>query len=65
MLMRQKSPSLPKNLAFGTFGKLPIVFSTKVYLPYLLYSMNQKCCLLHLTKQNYLLKTFCYKLKSC
>ena len=25
---------------------------------YLLYSMTQRCCLLHLIKQNYLLKTF-------
>ena len=58
MLIKQKSPSLPKNLALGTFGKLPVVFSTKVNLLYLLYSMTQKCCLLHLIKQNCLLKTF-------
>ena len=30
-------PSLPKNLALGTFGKL-LMFSTKVDLQYLLYS---------------------------
>ena len=42
----------------GTFGKLLIVFSTKVNLLYLLYSTDRRCCLLHLTKQNYLLKTF-------
>ena len=29
----------------------------KVNLLYLLYSMDQRCCLLHLIKQNYLLKT--------
>ena len=52
------SPSLPRNLALGNFGKLLIVFSTKVNLLYLLYSMDQRCCLLHLIKQNYLLKTF-------
>ena len=45
------------NLALGTFGKLLIVFSTKVKLLYLLYSTDWKCCLLHLIKQNYLLKT--------
>ena len=32
MLIKEKSPSLPRNLALETFGKLPIVFSTKVNL---------------------------------
>ena len=32
MLIKQKSPSLPRNLALRTFGKLLIVFSTKVNL---------------------------------
>ena len=27
MLIKPKSPSLPRNLALGTFGELPIVFS--------------------------------------
>ena len=36
MLIKQKSPSLPRNLAVGTFGELLIVFSTKVNLLYLL-----------------------------
>ena len=58
MLLKQKSPSLSRNLALRTFGKLLIVFSTKVNLLYLLYSMAQRCCLLHLIKQNCLLKTF-------
>ena len=57
MLIRQKSPSLPRNLALGTFGELPIVFSTKVNLLYLLYSIAWRC-FLHLIKQNCLLKTF-------
>ena len=39
-------------------GKLLIVFSTKVNLLYLLYSMAWRCFLLHLIKQNCLLKTF-------
>ena len=39
-------------------GRLLIVFLTKVNLLYLLYSMDRRCCLLHLIKQNYLLKTF-------
>ena len=54
----QKIPSLPRNLALDTFGELLIVFSTKVNLLYLLYSTDRRCCLLHLIKQNYLLKTF-------
>ena len=58
MLLKQKSPSLPRNVALGTFGELLIVFSTKVNLLYLLYSTDWRCCLLHLIKQNYLLKTF-------
>ena len=58
VLLKQKSPSFPRNLALGTFGELLIVFSTKVNLLYLLYSTDRRCCLLHLIKQNYLLKTF-------
>ena len=57
-LLKQKSQPLSKNLALMTFGKLLTVFSTKVNLLYLLYSMALRCCLLHLIKQNYLLKTF-------
>ena len=58
VLLKQKSPSLLRNLALGTFGELLIVFSTKVNLLYLLYSTDRRCCLLYLIKQNYLLKTF-------
>ena len=47
----KESISLPRNLAFRTFGKL-------LKLLYLLYSTDRRCCLLHLIKQNYLLKTF-------
>ena len=54
----KESISLPRNLALRTFGKLLTVFSTKVNLLYLLYSTDRRCCLLHLIKQNYLLKTF-------
>ena len=50
-------PPLPRNLALGTFGEFPIVFSTKVNLLYLLYSTAQRCCLRHQIKQNCLLKT--------
>ena len=32
MLVKQKSPSLPKNIALRTFSELLIVFLTKVYL---------------------------------
>ena len=52
MLLKQKSPSLPRNVALGTFGELLIVFSIKVILQYLFYSTNRKCCLLHLIKQS-------------
>ena len=58
MLIKQKSPLLPRNVALVTSGELLIVFSTKVNLLYLLYSTAQRCCLLHLIKQNCLLKTF-------
>ena len=34
MLLKQKSPSFPRNLALGTFGELLIVFPAKVNLYY-------------------------------
>ena len=58
MLIKQKSPLLPRNLTLVTFGELPIVFSTKVNLLYLCYISTQRCYLLHLIKQSCLLKTF-------
>ena len=51
MLIKQKIPSLPRNLAQGKFGKLLIVFS-KVNLLYLLYLRDLKCSLVLLIKQN-------------
>ena len=42
----------------GSWDFWQIVFSTKVNLLYLLYSMDWRCCLLHLIKQNYLLNAF-------
>ena len=58
MLIKQKSLSLPRNLALGTFGEFLIVLSPKVDLLYLLYSTARSCCLLHLIKQNCELKSF-------
>ena len=49
MLLKQMSQPFPRNLALGTFRELLILFSAKVNLLYLL--------LLHLIKQNCLLKT--------
>ena len=57
MQIKQKSPSLPRNLARGTLGKLPKVFPTKLNLLYFLYPTALRCCLLYLIKQNYLLTT--------
>ena len=58
VLLKQKSLSLPRNLALRTFGELLIVFSAKVNMLYLPYSVGWRCCLLHLTKQIYFLDTF-------
>ena len=56
MPLKQKSPSLPRNVALGTCGELLKMFSTKVNLLYVFYSTD-RCCLLHLIKENCLLKT--------
>ena len=48
MLIKQKNPSLLRNLTLGTLGELPIVFLTKANLLQLLHSTGQRCCLLHL-----------------
>ena len=53
-----KDSITPQKLGYPTFCELPMVFSTKVNLLHLVYSMPQRCCLLHLIKQNFLLKTF-------
>ena len=55
---KTKESITPRNLALRTFGKLLIVFSTKVNMLYLLYLVNQRFCLLHPVKQNCMLKTF-------
>ena len=55
---KTKQLSIPRNLALGTLGELLIVFSKKVNLLYLLYSVDRRCCLLHFIRQNCLLKTF-------
>ena len=58
MLLKQKSPFTSQKLCSRDFWQIPIVFLTKVNLLYLLYSTNQRYSLLHLIKQNCLLKTF-------
>ena len=58
MVIKQTSLSLPRKMAVGTFGELLILFSAKVNLLKLLYSKARRCCLLHLIKQIFLLKTF-------
>ena len=58
MLIKQKSPLLPRNLALVTSGELLIVFSTKVNLLYLLYSTGRRCCLLHLIKHKLFAENF-------
>ena len=61
MLLKQKSPSLPRNLVLRTYVKLLIVFLTKINLLYLLYSTAQRCCHLHLIEQNCLLPFFPFR----
>ena len=57
MLIKQKSP--PRiHLALKTLGKLLTVFLIQANLLYLLYSTTQRCSLMHLINQNWLLKTF-------
>ena len=48
VLIKQKSPSLPRNLTLGTFGELPIVFLTKINLLYLLFNG----CHLHMIRNS-------------
>ena len=56
MLIKESITS--QKLGSWDFWRIAIVFSTKVNLLYLLYSTAQKCCLLHLIKENCLLKNF-------
>ena len=57
VLIKQNSPSLPRNLALGLLVNCQLVFSRKLNLLYFLYSAIQRCFPVHLIKQNYLLKT--------
>ena len=50
MPIKQKSLSLLRNLALGTFSELPIVFLAKINWLYLLYSTTRRCFLLHKAK---------------
>ena len=46
LLIKQNSPSLPRNLVLETFDKFPIVFSTKVnllYIPPLFNNLEVLC----------------------
>ena len=56
LLIKQKIVSFLRNLAYMTFYKLLIVFSTKVNLLYFLYVTDTSHCLLLLIKQNCFLK---------
>ena len=49
---------LPRNLSLGSSGELLIVFLTKVNMLFLLYSVAQRCSLLHLTKQKLFVENF-------
>ena len=40
---REVAPSLPRNVAFGTFGELLTVFSAKLNLLFFLYSTSRRC----------------------
>ena len=48
---KTKGAIFSQKLGLQDFGKLPILFSIKVNLCYLLYSMTQRCYLLHLIKK--------------
>ena len=63
MVEKTNESRFSETLAVVVSGDLLIVFSTEVNLPYRLYLMALRCYLVHLTKQNHLLKTF-LKLKS-
>ena len=58
MLLKQKNPSLPRNLAHATFGELAysVLIKAKSAIPPLF--MVQRNCLLHHMRKICLLKTF-------
>ena len=55
MLIKQKSPSLPRNLAFGTFGELPVLNKGKSAIPLLFNGLE---VLSSASDKAILLKTF-------
>ena len=55
---KTKESIISQKLGSGTFGKLPIVFSTKVNLLCPLYSTARRCCLQRLKKQNCFAENF-------
>ena len=55
---KTKESITPREIGSPDFWAIANMFSTKVNLLYLLYSTARRCCLLHLMKQNCLLKTF-------
>ena len=55
---KTKNLSLGRQLTLVTFGELLIMFSTKVNLQYVLCLKSRRGFLLHLIKQNCLLKRF-------
>ena len=59
---KTKESITSQKLGLMAFGEFLIVFSTKVNLLYLHYSTTWRFCLLHLIKQNCLLKTFLWTL---
>ena len=57
ILIKRKSPSLPRNLALSDSWQI-VNSVAKVNLLHICYSSLQGCCILHLIKQNCFLKTF-------
>ena len=57
ILITRKSPSLPRDLALSDSWQIANSVP-KVNLLHICYSTLQGCCILHLIKQNCLLKTF-------
>ena len=55
---KTKESITSQKLGSQDFWQVANSVLNKVNLLYLLFSMGQRCCLLHLIKQNYLLKTF-------
>ena len=54
---KTKEPITSQKLGSGNFWRIAYSVLNRVNLLHL-YSMDRRCCLLHLIKRNYLLKTF-------